>query len=79
MYNIFPVEAFVSGHFREVKRMLVTRAGHLRECRNTECVWEWTKMGFCGGSFNPLSPNIHIQILQTDRSIHFLEELVKRI
>ena len=51
MYNIFPVEALVSGHSQETKRMLVTRAGHLREFRNTECAWEWTKTGFCGGSF----------------------------
>ena len=32
-----------------------------------------------GPSFNPLGPNIYMQILQTDLYIHFLKEWVARI
>ena len=31
-------------------KVSVTGAGHLRECKNTEFVWELTKTGCCEGS-----------------------------
>ena len=31
------------------KKVSVTGAGHLRECKNTDFVWELRKMGFCEG------------------------------
>ena len=40
------VEALVSGHPQGVKRMSITGAGGLRECKNTEVVWELRKTGF---------------------------------
>ena len=41
------MEALVSGHPREVKKVSITGAGRLRECKNTEFVWELRKTGFC--------------------------------
>ena len=41
------VEALVGGHSRDVKKVSVARAGRLRECKNTEFVWEMRKTGFC--------------------------------
>ena len=43
---MFTVEALVSGHPQDVKRMSITGAGGLRECKNTEVVWELRKTGF---------------------------------
>ena len=40
------VEALVSGHPQGVKRMSITGAGSLWECKNTEVVWELRKTGF---------------------------------
>ena len=40
------VEALVSGHPQGMKRMSITGAGGLQECKNTEIVWELRKMGF---------------------------------
>lgn len=40
------VEALVSGHPWDAKNVLVTVAGHLREFKNTEFVWELRKMYF---------------------------------
>ena len=40
------VEALVSGHPQGVKRMSIPGAGGLRECKNTEVVWELRKTGF---------------------------------
>ena len=40
------VEAFVSGHPQGVKRMSITGAGGLWECKNTEVVWELRKTWF---------------------------------
>ena len=39
-------EALVSGHTRGVKKVSVAGAGHLRECENTEFVWEFNHWGF---------------------------------
>ena len=33
-------ETLVNGHARNVKKVSVTAAGHLWECKNTEFVWE---------------------------------------
>ena len=43
---MFTVEALVSGHPQDVKRMSITGACCLRECKNTEVVWELRKTGF---------------------------------
>ena len=43
------VEALVSGHPRDAKKVSVTEAGRLRECKNTEFVWELRKEAFCEG------------------------------
>jgi len=43
------VEAIVSGHPRHAKKVSVTGASRLRECKNTEFVWELSKPGFCEG------------------------------
>ena len=40
------MEALVSGHPQGTKRMSLTGAGGLRECKNTEVVWELRKTGF---------------------------------
>ena len=50
MYNN-TVKALVFGHPRDAKIVSVTAAGCLRECKNTEFVWELRKTGFCGGVF----------------------------
>ena len=41
------VEAFTSVHPWEVKKMSVTEAGRLQECKNTEFLRELRKTGFC--------------------------------
>ena len=41
------VEAFVSGDPRDAKKVSVTEAGRLRECKNTQFVWELRKTAFC--------------------------------
>ena len=43
------VEALVGGHSRDAKKVSVTEAGRLRECKNTEFVWELRERGFCEG------------------------------
>ena len=44
------LEALVSGHLpRDVKKVLVTGADRVRECKNTEFVSELRKTGFCEG------------------------------
>ena len=43
------VEALLSRHPQIVKKVSVTGAGHVRECKSTEFVWELRKMGFCEG------------------------------
>ena len=43
------VEALVGGHSRDGKKVSVTEAGRLRECKNTEFVWELKERGFCEG------------------------------
>ena len=43
------MEALGSGHSLDVKKVSVARAGRLRECKNTEFVWEMRKTGFCEG------------------------------
>ena len=43
------MEALVSGHPRDMKKGYITGVGCLRECKNTEFVWEIRKMGFCEG------------------------------
>ena len=43
------VEALVGGHSRDAKMVFVTEAGRLRECKNTEFVWELRERGFCEG------------------------------
>ena len=40
------VKALVSGHLRGTKKVSITGAGNLRECENTESVWEFNKTGF---------------------------------
>ena len=47
--NIRRVEALVSGHGRDAKKVPVTGAGRLRECKNTEFVREVRKTRFCEG------------------------------
>ena len=43
------MKALVSGHPRDAKKVSVTKAGHLRECKNIEFVWELRKTGFYEG------------------------------
>ena len=45
--KLIAVEAPVSGHPRDAKKVFVPGAGRLRECKNTEFVWELSKTGFC--------------------------------
>ena len=40
------VEALVSRNHQDIKKVSITGAGHLRECKNTELVWELRKTGF---------------------------------
>ena len=35
------VETLVCGRPQGVKKVSITGAGHLRECKNTVVVWEW--------------------------------------
>ena len=37
----------MSGHPRDAKKVFVTGAGCLRECKNTEFAWELRKTGLC--------------------------------
>ena len=39
----------MSGHPSDAKKVPVTGAGRLRECKSTEFVWELRKTGFCEG------------------------------
>ena len=47
--SIEEVEALLSRHPQIAKKVSVTGAGHVRECKSTEFVWELRKMGFCKG------------------------------
>ena len=40
------MEALEGGHPRDAKKVFVTGAGRLRECKDTEFVWELRKTGF---------------------------------
>ena len=40
------MEALVSGHPRDMKKGYITGVGCLRECKNTEFVWQRGKQGF---------------------------------
>lgn len=46
---LFTVEALMSGHPQNTKKVSVTNAGRLRGCKNTEFLWELRKTGFCEG------------------------------
>ena len=46
---LFTVEALMSGHPQNTKKVSVTKAGRLRGCKNTEFLWELRKTGFCEG------------------------------
>ena len=37
------VEVLESGHPSDAKKVSVTEAGHSRECKNAELVWEFRK------------------------------------
>ena len=39
------------GHPRDAKKVPLTGAGHLQECKNTEFVWELRKTGLRGRPF----------------------------
>ena len=41
------MEVLVSGHPQGAKKVPVSGAGCLRECKNTEFVWELRKTGLC--------------------------------
>ena len=43
----YRVEALVSGHPQDAKKVSVRGASRLRECNNTEFVWEFRKTGYC--------------------------------
>ena len=43
------VKALVSERPRDSKKVFVTGAGRLRECKNTDFVWELKKTRFCEG------------------------------
>ena len=43
------MEALLSRHPQIAKFVSVTGAGHVRECKSTEFVWELRKMGLCEG------------------------------
>ena len=47
--KLITVEAPVSEHPWDVKKVFVPGAGLLQECKNTEFVWELPKTGFCEG------------------------------
>ena len=49
LFIYITVEALVSGQPRVAKMVPVTGAGHLRECENTEFIWESRKTGVCEG------------------------------
>ena len=41
------MEALISGHPGEVKKVSITEAGRLQECKNTQFVWELRKTVSC--------------------------------
>ena len=47
MVRIFVLR--VGGHPWDTKKVSVTGAGDLRECKNTEFVWEFGEIAFCEG------------------------------
>ena len=46
------LEALISGHPRDAKKVTETGAGRLWECKNTEFVSELSEPGFCEGGRN---------------------------
>ena len=47
--HAYTVEALVSGHPQDAKKVFVPGAGRLQECENTEFVLGLSKTGFCEG------------------------------
>ena len=45
------MEVLVRGHPRDAKKVPLTGAGRLRECKNTELFWELRKTGLRGRPF----------------------------
>ena len=50
------MEALVSGHPLVADKISVTSTGRLRECKNTEFVWELRKTGLSEGGRNKSCP-----------------------
>ena len=46
---LLTVEALMSGHPQNMKKVSVTKAGHFQGCKNIEILWELRKTGFCVG------------------------------
>ena len=46
------MDALISRHPREAKKVSVTEACSLQESKNTESVWKMRKTGFCEGAIS---------------------------
>lgn len=46
---LFTVEALMSGHPQNTKKVSVTKAGRFWGCKNIEILWKLRKTGFCVG------------------------------
>lgn len=46
---LLTVEALMSGHPQNTKKVSVTKAGRFWGCKNIEILWELRKTGFCVG------------------------------
>ena len=61
----------MSGHPRDAKKVPVTGAGRLRECKTTEFVWELEKRGF-------VKVAVSRAVLDCEQSLIFLCKVTAR-
>ena len=59
---LLTVEALMSGHPQNTKKVSVTKAGRLRGCKNTEFLWELRKTGFCEGERKQSCPLSRVSV-----------------
>ena len=56
------VKALVKERPRDSKKMFVTGAGRLRECKNTDFLWELKKTRFCEGGHKLSCPLTRVSV-----------------
>ena len=56
------MEALIGGHPQDIKKVSITGAGRLRECKTTELVWELRKTAFCEGGHKESFPLTRVSV-----------------